>query len=56
LRVEAEWGTEPDDDLARELEQAIRSRLSVRAAVTLVPPGSLERTEAKSKLTRTVGE
>lgn len=56
LRVEAEWGTEPDDDLARELENAIRSRLSVRAAVTLVPPGSLERTEAKSKLTRTVGE
>lgn len=56
LRVEAEWGTEPDDDLARELEQAIRLRLSVRAAVTLVPPGSLERTEAKSKLTRTVGE
>lgn len=56
LRVEAEWGAEPDEDLARELEDAIRSRLSVRAAVTLVPPGSLERTEAKSRLTRTVGE
>lgn len=56
LRVEAEWGAEPGDELATELEQAIRSRLSVRAAVTLVPPGSLERTEAKSKLTRMVGE
>jgi phenylacetate-CoA ligase len=56
LRVEAEWGTDPGDDLARELEETIRSRLSVRAAVTLVPPGSLERTEAKSRLTRMVGE
>jgi phenylacetate-CoA ligase len=56
LRVEAEWGAEPSDDLAREIEQAIRARLSVRAAVTLVPPGSLERTEAKARLTRMVGE
>jgi phenylacetate-CoA ligase len=56
LRVEAEWGTEPSDGLAGEIEQAIRSRLSVRAAVTLVPPGSLERTEAKARLTRMVGE
>lgn len=56
LRVDAEWGDEPGDHerLARDLEQAIRSRLSVRAAVTLVPPGSLERTEAKTRLTRVV--
>jgi phenylacetate-CoA ligase len=54
LRVEAEWGVEPGAGLAREIEQAIRSRLSVRAAVTLVPPGSLERTEAKARLTRMV--
>ena len=54
LLVEAEWG-EPDGDreaLGRELEALIRSRLSVRASVTLVPPGSLERSEMKSRLTR----
>jgi phenylacetate-CoA ligase len=54
LRVEAEWG-EPNGDreaLGRELEALIRNRLSVRAAVTLVPPGSLERSEMKSRLTR----
>ncbi|MEU6645556.1 AMP-binding protein [Saccharomonospora sp. NPDC046836] len=56
LRVEAEWGEEPGDrgQLAHEIEAAIRSRLSVRAAVTLVPPGSIERTEAKTRLTRMV--
>jgi phenylacetate-CoA ligase len=64
LRVEAEWGPgcEADGDsgdaagareaLGRELEALIRTRLSVRAAVTLVPPGSLERSEMKSRLTR----
>lgn len=58
LRVEAEWGAEPGDRdrLVRDVEQAIRSRLSVRAAVTLVPPGSLERTEAKARLTRMVDQ
>ncbi|MGP4018936.1 phenylacetate--CoA ligase family protein [Saccharopolyspora sp. 5N708] len=54
LRVEAEWGEQPGDrdELVRELETLIRSRLSVRAAVTLVPPGSIERSEAKTRLTR----
>ncbi|MCI2416518.1 phenylacetate--CoA ligase family protein [Saccharopolyspora sp. K220] len=54
LRVEAEWGEQPGDrdELVRELEGLIRSRLSVRAAVTLVPPGSIERSEAKTRLTR----
>ncbi|GAA3046948.1 AMP-binding protein [Pseudonocardia yunnanensis] len=54
LQVEAEWG-EPGSDheqLGREIESLIRSRLSVRAAVTLVPPGSIERSQMKSRLTR----
>ncbi|WP_214405633.1 phenylacetate--CoA ligase family protein [Pseudonocardia lacus] len=64
LRVEAEWGpgcgADGDADgarevLGRELETLIRNRLSVRAAVTLVPPGSLERSEMKSRLTRLAG-
>jgi phenylacetate-CoA ligase len=54
LRVEAEWGEPGDRDaLRRELEALIRSRLSVRAAVTLVPPGSIERSEMKTRLIRT---
>jgi phenylacetate-CoA ligase len=54
LRVEAEWGQRPGEPAAlkRELEGLIRSRLSVRAEVTLVPPGSLERSEMKTRLTR----
>ncbi|GLY65591.1 phenylacetate--CoA ligase family protein [Amycolatopsis taiwanensis] len=54
LRVEAEWGEDPGDreQLRHEIEALIRSRLSVRASVTLVPPGSLERSEMKSRLTR----
>jgi phenylacetate-CoA ligase len=54
LRVEAEWGEQPGDreQLGREIEELIRSRLSVRASVALVPPGSLERSEMKSRLTR----
>lgn len=51
-------GGEPGGDreaLGRELEALIRTRLSVRAAVTLVPPGSLERSEMKSRLTRLAG-
>lgn len=57
LRVEAEYGTalgDPADrdGLGQEIEDLIRTRLSVRAAVTLVPPGSLERSEMKSRLTR----
>jgi phenylacetate-CoA ligase len=54
LPLEVEWGEEPGDreQLARDVEALIRNRLSVRAAVTLVPPGSLERSEMKSRLTR----
>jgi phenylacetate-CoA ligase len=58
LRVEAEWGEEPEDpdELARELERAIRDRLSVTTKVVPVPPGSLERSEMKSRLVRVEGE
>ena len=54
LRVEAEWGDQPGDHdrLRRDLEELIRARLTVPAAVTLVPPGSIERSEMKSRLTR----
>ncbi|GAA5068996.1 phenylacetate-CoA ligase [Thermocatellispora tengchongensis] len=57
LRVEVEYGEEPGDRerLRHEIEDLIRSRLTVRAAVTLVPPGSIERTEMKSRLTRVSG-
>lgn len=54
LWVEAEWGERPGDhdELRREIEGLVRSRLSVRTAVTLVPPGSIERSEMKTRLTR----
>jgi phenylacetate-CoA ligase len=57
LPVEVEWGEEPGDrdELVRDVEALIRNRLSVRAAVRLVPPGSLERSEMKSRLTRLAG-
>ncbi|WP_219413709.1 phenylacetate--CoA ligase family protein [Pseudonocardia nigra] len=57
LCVEVEWGEQPGerDQLSREIEGLIRTRLSVRAAVSLVPPGSLERSEMKSRLTRLAG-
>jgi phenylacetate-CoA ligase len=54
LLVEAEWGEHPGDhdELRRWIESTIRSRLSVPASVTLVPPGTIERSEMKSRLTR----
>lgn len=57
LRVEVEWGEEPGDHdrLRADLEELIRSRLTVRAQVILVPPGSLERSEMKSRLIRKGG-
>ncbi|MFC4530176.1 phenylacetate--CoA ligase family protein [Sphaerisporangium dianthi] len=57
LRVEVELGDEPGDRerLRREIEELIRARLTVRAEVILVPAGSLERTEMKSRLTRVSG-
>jgi phenylacetate-CoA ligase len=57
LRVEVELGAEPGDHetLRHDIEALIRSRLTVRAEVTLVPPGAIERSEMKSKLTRVDG-
>jgi phenylacetate-CoA ligase len=54
LRVEAEWGEHAGDheELRGSIESIIRSRLSIPATVTLVPPGSIERSEMKSRLTR----
>lgn len=54
LRVDVECGEEPGEhgELTRRIESMLRDRLSVRAAVTLVPPGSLGRSEMKTNLTR----
>jgi phenylacetate-CoA ligase len=54
LRVQVERGEQPGDqaELTTRIEEAIRTRLSVRAEVELVPPGSLERSEMKTRLTR----
>ena len=50
----AEWGEAAGDhdELRGSIESTIRSRLSVSASVTLVPPGSIERSEMKSRLIR----
>ena len=40
--------------LAAEVERSIRDSLVVRAAVTLVPPGSLPRAEMKSQYVRVI--
>lgn len=54
LRVDVECGEEPGEqqELARRIESMLRDRLSIPAAVTLVPPGSLGRSEMKTSLTR----
>ena len=54
LRVEVEWGEHPGDhdELRGAVESIIRSRLLIPASVILVPPGSIERAEMKSRLTR----
>jgi phenylacetate-CoA ligase len=54
LRVEVELGPAPGDpaELGSSLEALIRARLSVSTAVTLVPFGSIERSEMKTRLTR----
>ncbi|PXY19476.1 phenylacetate--CoA ligase family protein [Prauserella muralis] len=57
LRLDVEWGSEDGDRAAlrHQLESLIRNRLSVPARVNLVPPGSLERSEMKTRLTRVGG-
>ena len=58
LQVQVEYGSEAVDldALKGELEQLIREKLIVRAAVELVPPGTLPRFEMKSQLLRKVYE
>ena len=54
LQVEVEHGAGVADldGLARRLEELIRGRLSVAAAVRLVPPESIPRSEMKTALVR----
>jgi phenylacetate-CoA ligase len=54
LRLEVEEGSAPGDpvELTGQLEDTIRARLSVSARISLVPLGSLERSEMKSTLAR----
>jgi phenylacetate-CoA ligase len=50
LAVELAEGATPDPALATAIEAAIRERLIFTAKVELVPPGSLARSEYKSRL------
>ena len=50
LAVELAPGQAPDADLAGAIETAIRTKLIFTARVELVPPGSLARSEYKSRL------
>jgi phenylacetate-CoA ligase len=40
----------PDDSLAEAIRERLRELLVVQTRVELVPPGSLERSEYKSRL------
>lgn len=48
VRIEAMAGR-PEDDLRRAVQGELRKRLGLRADVEIVPPGSLPRTEFKSR-------
>jgi phenylacetate-CoA ligase len=50
VAVELAENTAPDDELARAIGERLRSALVVQARVELVPFGSLQRSEYKSKL------
>lgn len=50
VKVEMAPGKTPSDDLAKRIETALRSKLVFRAAIELVPHGSLPRSHYKSKL------
>ena len=50
LAVELAEGTEPDADLAEAIRKRLREALVAQMAVELVPFGSLERSDTKSKL------
>ena len=48
--MELAEGVEPPEDLADRIRQRIRDKLIAATAVTLVPQGSLPRSDYKSKL------
>jgi phenylacetate-CoA ligase len=50
VEVELAEDTSPDDQLAQAIGERLRSVLVVQARVELVPWGSLQRSEYKSKL------
>jgi phenylacetate-CoA ligase len=50
VEVEHAEDTSPDDQLAQAIGERLRSVLVVQARVELVPWGSLQRSEYKSKL------
>jgi len=50
VSVELAPGAEADDSLAQAIRERLRELLVVQARVELVPPGSLERSEYKSRL------
>jgi phenylacetate-CoA ligase len=50
IQVELERGSEPSGDLARAIARRIREALVFTAGVELVPFGSIQRSEYKSKL------
>ncbi len=55
VKVEMAPDRTPDPDLAARIESAIRARLVFRAAIDLVPHGTLPRSEYKSKLIKPAG-
>ncbi|MCC1482294.1 phenylacetate--CoA ligase family protein [Roseibaca sp. Y0-43] len=50
VKVEMAPGKAASDDLAKRIEAALRAKLVFRAAIELVPHGSLPRSQYKSKL------
>jgi phenylacetate-CoA ligase len=50
VAVELAEGAEGDDELGAAIERRLREALVARMSVELVPFGSLERSEVKSKL------
>jgi len=50
LHIRVERSGDPDDQLGDEIALAIRERLQVKAAIELVPPNSLPRSEMKTSL------
>lgn len=55
VKVEMAPDREPSADLSKKIEEAIRAKLVFRAAIELVPHGSLPRSEYKSKLIKRAG-